>query len=146
MDIKNYINIAQEVAQLSNDWHTKVGAVFVKNNKILSTGYNSSPIGFDTSLIPKNNGETLIQQKNTYMIHAEMNAILNYKGNITDLKGSTIYVTLCPCSQCAKILIQLGVEKVVYLEEYLKQETMTAKYMFSICNIICQQYNKGELI
>lgn len=142
---KNFMAIAQEIAQLSNDWHTKVGAVFVKNNCVLSTGYNASPVGLDESLIPTKNGATLLEQKNTFMVHAELNAVLNYSGCISDFKGSTIYVTICPCSQCAKMLIQLGVKKVIYLEDYHRQEeTTAAKFLFKMCHIDCEQFVKGE--
>lgn len=142
---KYFMHIARTVAQLSNDWHTKVGAVFVKNDTVLSTGYNASPYNFDESLIPTQNGNTLIDQKNTYMVHAELNALLNYTGCITDLQDSTVYVTICPCSQCAKMLAQLKVRKVIYLEDYHRiEETNAAKYIFKVCKIECQKFDEGD--
>ena len=78
----------------------------------------------------------LIKQKNTFMIHAELNAILNYRGCLGDFKGASIYVTVSPCHECAKIISQVGIEKVVYLHKYHKEDTRkVSEYILGLCGV-----------
>lgn len=131
-----FMSVAESSAQLSKDPNTKVGAVIVNNKRIKSTGFNGAPSNFPDELVPMNNGNRLIDQKNTYMCHAELNAVLNYDGNITDLKDASIYVTVSPCSRCACMLAQVGIKKVIYKEKYHREEeTEAAEYIFKKCNV-----------
>ena len=80
--------------------------------------------------------------KNTFVCHAEANAIDNYNGNKDKLKNSTIYVTLFPCVECAKRIIQNKIKKVVYLKQYSKQAQINAaNYMFEKANVEIQQFD-----
>ena len=143
---KFFMNVAEETSTLSKDPVTKVGAVLVNKNKIKSTGYNGAPKTFPDMLVPANNdGKRLISQKNTYMCHAELNAILNYDGKLEDLENGSIYVTISPCSRCACILAQLGVKRVIYKEQYHREEEFeAAKYILDTCGVELIQYKDLE--
>ena len=131
-----FMNTAKETALLSRDPSTKVGAVIVNNKRIKSAGYNGAPQSFPDELVPTVDGDELIDKKNTFMCHAELNAILNYDGKSSDLKGSVIYCTVSPCSHCAKMLAQVGISEVIYLTEYHRvEETKAAKYIFDLCGV-----------
>lgn len=110
-----FMGIAKLIAQRSKDPNTQVGAVIVgKDKRILSLGYNGMPAGMSDDLnIWERDGDELCQ-KYTYICHAEENAILNYRGNFGSLEGSTIYVSLFPCNNCAKQIVQSGIKKVIY--------------------------------
>lgn len=119
-----FMQIAEVVAKRSKDPHTKVGAVIVKDNHILGVGYNAEPRGFTYDF------DWHSREKYDYVIHAELNAIANstYFGN--SIAGSTIYLTLSPCSECMKLLIQYGIGTIYYKDKYKdfeKSEKM-AKY------------------
>jgi len=116
----NFINIAKEIASASNCVSKKVGAVIVKNGRILSTGYNGTPSGF-TNCSEYWGGEYTKehhQWSHTYEIHAEMNAIIWAAREGISIDGATIYVTLEPCSQCSKNLIASGIKRIVYKTSY----------------------------
>ena len=119
-----FMQIAEVVSKRSKDPHTKVGAVIVKDNHILGIGYNAEPRGFSYDF------DWHSKEKYDYVIHAELNAIANstYFGN--SIAGSTIYLTLSPCSECMKLLIQYGIGTIYYKDKYKdfeKSERM-AKY------------------
>ena len=77
------------------------------------------------------------------MIHAEVNAILNYEGSLPNLKDSTLYVTVYPCHECAKFLSQVGIKKIIYLEDYHKSDTCNfAKQILKICSIELVKYKE----
>ena len=107
-----WMQVARIVSTRSKDPHTKVGAVLVKNNHILSIGYNGEPkhlkLSFDWST----------EEKYDYVIHAEMNAIVNANELGLNVKDSDIYVTLSPCKECIKLLIQSEIKNIYYLDEY----------------------------
>lgn len=134
-----FMKIAENTAELSRDPRTKVGAVLVKDKKILSTGYNGPPRNFYDSLVPFSGYDydaPLSEQKNSHIIHAEVNAILNYEGSLPNLKDSTLYVTISPCHECAKFLSQVGIKKIIYLEDYHKSDTCEfAKYILKVCGV-----------
>ena len=109
---QTFIDIAKVISRRSKDPHTKVGAVLVKNNCIIGTGYNGDPRNFRYEF----NWNT--PEKYDYVIHAEMNAIANACYNGCQIKDSEIYLTLSPCNHCILQLIQFGVKKVYYLKEY----------------------------
>lgn len=121
-----YLSMAHVIKQRSKDPSTQVGAILVgEDNRILSAGYNGTPHGFNDSSFPwgKDNPDPL-SNKDLFVIHAELNAILNFKGIGKELEGSTAYVTLFPCNECAKTLIQSGIKKIVYSE---KRDDLTYK-------------------
>lgn len=149
---ENYINwdeyfmaIAKLSAMRSKDPSTQVGACIVSNdNRILSIGYNGAPNGFDDDRFPwAREGESL-NTKYPYVCHAELNAILNYRGSKKDLENSKIYVDLFPCNECAKIIIQAGVKQVIYLSDKYKDEenNVASRKLFDECGV---KYNKIEL-
>ena len=112
-----FMGIAMLAARRSKDPNTQVGACIVsEDNIIISTGYNGMPKGCSDDEFPWNReGE---QTKYPYVVHAELNAILNANGR--DLRGSRIYVALFPCNECAKAIIQSGVKEVLYLSDKYK--------------------------
>ncbi|MDY6431116.1 MAG: dCMP deaminase family protein [Bacilli bacterium] len=108
-----FMGIAQMSALRSKDPSTQVGACIVdKQNKVVSIGYNGMPRGVDDKKIPWGHGEGL-ESKYLYVCHAEFNAILNTRDG-TALNGCKIYVTLFPCNECAKAIIQTGIKEVIY--------------------------------
>ena len=139
-----YMELAKLTALNSKDPKTKVGAVLVKDSRVLSLGYNGAPRNFPDDLLPKesNPDSPLVEQKNTYMVHAEVNAILNYGGSLKDLEGSTLYVTVSPCIECSKILVQCGVKKIIYLEEYHRDNIWeTAKVILTLGRVQFKKFN-----
>lgn len=119
-----FMGIALLSSLRSKDPSTKVGACIVDDNhKVVSIGYNGMPAGVDESELTWNKGEDL-DNKYLYVCHAEFNAILNTR-NGASLKGCTVYVTLFPCNECAKAIIQTGIKEVVYLDNKYKDQTST---------------------
>ena len=112
-----FMGIAALAARRSKDPNTQVGACIVsEGNIIISTGYNGMPKGCSDDEFPwDREGE---ETKYPYVVHAELNAILNANGR--DLRGSRLYVALFPCNECAKAIIQSGVREVVYLSDKYK--------------------------
>ena len=109
-----FMGIAMLAAKRSKDPNTQVGACIVsRDNIIISTGYNGMPKGCSDDVFPwcREGADT----KYAYVVHAELNAILNANGR--DLRGSRVYVALFPCNECAKAIIQSGVKEVVYLSD-----------------------------
>ena len=103
-------------ADRSKDPSTQVGACIVSDdNRILSTGYNGFPKGCSDDEFPWNRDEKFGETKYNFVVHAELNAILNAGGK--SLVGSRIFVSLFPCHECAKAIIQSGVKEVVYLSD-----------------------------
>ena len=112
-----FMGIAMLAAKRSKDPSTQVGACIVSgDNIIISTGYNGMPKGCSDDEFPwERTGEVT---KYPYVVHAELNAILNANGR--DLRGSRLYVALFPCNECAKAIIQSGVKEVLYLSDKYK--------------------------
>ncbi len=114
-----FMSVAEMSAQRSKDPSTQVGACIVsKENKILSMGYNGFPRGCSDDDFPWTKIQVESDPYNAkyfYTTHAELNAILNYRGG--SLEGAKMYVTLFPCNECAKALIQAGIETLVYRED-----------------------------
>ena len=140
-----FMAIAKLSAMRSKDPSTQVGACIVSNdNRILSIGYNGAPNGFDDDKFPwAREGENL-ETKYPYVCHAEMNAILNYRGSKKDLEDAKIYVDLFPCNECAKIIIQSGIKKIIYLsDKYANTDgTIASKKLFDECGV---EYEKIDL-
>jgi len=133
-----FMHLAEESALRSKDPSTKVGACLVKDKRVLSLGYNGAPRAFPDNEVPSTSYEldNMLNQKNTFMVHAELNAILNYGGSLRDLEGATIYVTIFPCHECAKVLSQIGIKEIVYKNDYHRTKILLAsKYILDKCNI-----------
>ncbi len=131
-----FMGIAMLAARRSKDPSTQVGACIVsRDNIIISTGYNGMPKGCSDDLFPwERSGETN-DTKYPYVVHAELNAILNASGR--DLRDSRIYVALFPCNECAKAIIQSGVREVVYLSDKYADtmSTLASKRMLDAAGV-----------
>lgn len=106
-----YMNICVEVAQMSHAQRSKVGAILVKDNNIMSFGYNGTPSG-------SNNCCEVDNVTKPDVLHAESNAICKMAQSTNSSQGATLYVTLSPCFECAKLIIQSGIKRVVFKEKY----------------------------
>ena len=106
-----FINIAAEIGSLSHCTRSKVGAVLVKDGNVISFGYNGTPSGMDNGCEENNVTKEEV-------IHAEMNAILKAAKSGNAVDGSTLYLSLSPCQNCCKLIIQSGIKRVVYLQDY----------------------------
>lgn len=124
-------------AQRSKDPATQVGAVIVNDErKIVGIGYNGFPAGCDDAMFPwSKHGSDPLERKYLYVVHAEVNAILNK--NSATVKGCTMFVALFPCNECAKMIIQAGIRNVQYLsdKQSYKPETAAAKLMFDASGV-----------
>lgn len=109
---KAYLRMAREWAKLSHCKRKQVGALIVKNNTIISDGYNGTPSGF-TNACEDEDGNT-----HWYVLHAEANALLKVVRSTQNAEDGTLYITLSPCKECSKLIIQAGIKRVVYLNEY----------------------------
>lgn len=110
------MKIALTVASASYCTRKKVGAILVKDNNIIAIGYNGTISGFE-NICELEDGST-----RSDVLHAESNAIAKCSKSSNNSDGSTLYVTLSPCFECAKIIIQSGIKEVIYLEQYRKTE------------------------
>ncbi|MBR2835881.1 MAG: dCMP deaminase family protein [Coriobacteriales bacterium] len=111
-----FMRVAIAASLRSKDPKTQVGACIAgTDQRILSVGYNGTPSRMNDDDFPWQDSEDPLLDKHSYVIHAETNAILNYRGSLRDLEGATVYVTLFPCQECAKVLAQAGIAEVVYL-------------------------------
>ena len=131
-----FMGVAQLAAERSKDPSTQVGACIVDGEKrILSTGYNGFPHGCSDDEFPWNRDESKGDTKYQYVVHAELNAILNASGK--SLAGSTLYVGLFPCNECAKAIIQAGVKEVLYLSDKYKTtpNTVASRKMLNAAGI-----------
>ncbi len=104
--------MASEWAKLSYCERKQVGALIVKDHMIISDGYNGTPSGY-TNCCEDNEGDT-----HWYVLHAEANAILKVAKSTQSAQGATLYITLSPCKDCSKLIIQAGIKRVVYSVEY----------------------------
>jgi dCMP deaminase len=110
-----YLDLAKRVAEESYCKRLKVGAIIVKDGNIISFGYNGTPAGVDNCC--ERHGVTVAE-----VIHAEMNAILKAAKTGHSVDGASLYLTLSPCVECAKLILQSGIKRVVYLDQYRKTE------------------------
>ena len=107
-----YLKMALEWAKLSYCKRRQVGALIVKNNMIISDGYNGTPTGFENICEDDEN------YTKWYVLHAEANAIMKVSASTQSSEGATLYVTLSPCRECSKLIFQSGIKRVVYHKEY----------------------------
>lgn len=134
-----FMGIALLSAKRSKDPGKRVGSCIVnQHNKIIGIGYNGFPIGCSDDDLPWNSeSENILEKKNTYVVHSEVNAILN---STKDLHGARLYVLLYPCNECAKIIIQSGIKEVIYLQEYRHTKIAEAtKKMFELAGVKTKQ-------
>lgn len=144
-----FMGVAYLSGMRSKDPNTQVGACIVsEDNKILSMGYNGFPMGCSDDEFPwrrETAGEAEDAEANTkyaYVTHGELNAILNYRGG--SLEGTKLYVSLFPCNECAKAIIQAGIRTVVYdSDKYLGTPSNKAsKRMFDAAGVSCIPYSR----
>lgn len=139
-----FMGVAQLSSMRSKDPNTQVGACIVSNdNKILSMGYNGFPVGCSDEEFPwDRDGEDDLDTKYPFVTHSELNAILNYRGG--SLEGTKLYVSLFPCNECAKAIIQAGIKTVVYdSDKYLGTAANRAsKRMFDAAGVAYVPYSR----
>ena len=131
-----FMGVAMLAARRSKDPNTQVGACIVsQDNIIISTGYNGMPKGCSDDEFPWDREGQQDMTKYPYVVHAELNAILNANGR--DLRGSRIYVALFPCNECAKAIIQSGISEVLYLSDKYKDTmlNMVSKRMLDAAGV-----------
>lgn len=138
---EKFMNMAREVAKKSLDPNTKVGACVVKNGEVLSLGFNDIPKGYPSKKFPWARIGNPLETKYLFVIHAELNSITSYKGLKEDLEGATIYVTLFPCNECAKLIIQSGIKEVIYeCDKYANTDSVIAsKMLLDECGVKYRQ-------
>ena len=134
-----FMGVALLAARRSKDPNTQVGACIVSpENIILSTGYNGLPCCCSDDVFPweREGAET----KYPYVVHAELNAVLNANGR--DLRGSKLYVALFPCNECAKAIIQSGISEVVYYGDkyHDSDSSVAARFMFKKAGVRLTAY------
>ena len=139
-----FMGVAKLAGFRSKDPNTQVGACIVsEDNKILSIGYNGLPRGCNDDDFPwEREGDDPLKTKYPFVAHSELNAILNYQGNLT---GAKIYVSLFPCNECAKAIIQSGIRTVVYDSDKYDGTPMNiaSKRMFEASGVKCIKYNSS---
>ncbi len=142
-----FMSVAMMSAKRSKDPNTQVGACIVsRENKILSMGYNGLPVGCSDDEFPWTKihaADDPYNAKYFYVTHAELNAILNYRGG--SLEGSKIYVTLFPCNECAKAIIQCGIKTMIYGENKYADTpaTKASMRMLDAAGIRYYQYQRS---
>ena len=140
-----FMGVAKLSAARSKDPNTQVGCCIVSpDNKILSMGYNGFPIGCSDDLFPwAREGESDLDTKYFYTVHSELNAILNYRGGSLD--GAKLYVSLFPCNECAKAIIQAGIKEVIYdSNKYQDTESVIASArMMESAGVSLRQYQRS---
>ena len=107
-----YLKMANVWAKLSYCKRKQVGALIVKDRMIISDGYNGTPSGFE-NCCENESGET-----HWFVLHAEANAILKLASSTQSAKDATLYLTLSPCKECSKLILQAGIKKLVYVDDY----------------------------
>lgn len=140
-----FMGIAMLAAMRSKDPNTQVGACIVNDdNIIVSTGYNGMPKGCSDDEYPwERAGENT---KYPFVVHAELNAILNSGGR--DVRGSRVYVTLFPCNECAKAIIQSGIKEIIYRSDKYSDSmaTLAAKRMLDSAGVKCRKFDFGTIM
>jgi dCMP deaminase len=132
---RNYLEMARIWSKNSYCIRRKVGALLVKDRMIISDGYNGTPAGFENECEDENN------VTKSYVLHAEANAITKVAKSGNSSQGSTLYITDSPCLECAKLIIQAGIVRVVYSDSYRKSEGLD---LLRKANIEVVQINIGN--
>jgi dCMP deaminase len=139
-----FMGVAHLSGMRSKDPNTQVGACIVSNdNKILSMGYNGFPCGCSDDEFPWDREGDMLESKYAFVTHSELNAILNYRGG--SLEGTKLYVSLFPCNECAKAIIQAGIRTVVYDSDKYKGTpgNIASKKMFDAAGVEYVPYHKS---
>ncbi len=137
-----FMGLAILSSMRSKDSNTQVGACIINSDKkIISVGYNGMPTGCNDDDMPWERDGSFLETKYAYVCHAELNAILNCTG---DLKGATLYVTLFPCNECAKAIIQCGIKKIIYMDDKYAgtDSNLASRKMLEYAGVECVQYKK----
>ncbi len=137
-----FMAVARLSGMRSKDPNTQVGCCIVSaDNKILSMGYNGLPVGCSDDEFPwEREGDDPLKTKYPFVAHSELNAILNYRGG--SLEGSTLYVSLFPCNECAKAIIQAGIRTIVYADDKYSGTPMdvASKRMLTAAGVTFRKY------
>ena len=136
-----FMAVAKLAGMRSKDPNTQVGACIVsQSNKILSMGYNGFPLGCSDDDYPWAREGDPLETKYIYVTHSELNAILNYRGG--NLEGAKLYVSLFPCNECAKAIIQSGIREVIYLDDKYADtpSVMASKRMLNSAGVKFRRY------
>lgn len=136
-----FMGVAMLTGMRSKDPNTQVGACIVSaDHKILSMGYNGLPTGCSDDEFPWGREGDPLENKYLFTTHSELNAILNYRGG--SLEGSTIYVSLFPCNECAKAIIQAGIKRIVYDSDKYDgtPSVIASKRMLTTAGVTLQKY------
>lgn len=140
---KYFMEIAKLAARRSKDPDVQVGCCIVEEDEhhILSTGYNGLPYGMNDETFNWEKSSNLASDKSSYVVHAEANAILN--STRSDLRGTIVYVTLFPCNECAKLLAQKRIKKLIYLNDDPKhaERMNVSKFILESAGIIVEKFN-----
>lgn len=142
---KYFMGVAVLSAMRSKDPNTQVGACIVNPQKrIVGIGYNGFPMGCDDDTFPWENKGSFLETKYPYVVHAEPNAILN---SISSLEGCTLYVTLFPCHECTKLVIQSGIKEIVYMDDKYEgtESDQASKKMLDAAKITYRKVSKITL-
>ncbi len=140
-----FMGVALLSSYRSKDPSTKVGACIVNQQKrIIGIGYNGFPYGCSDDVFPWEREGEYLNCKYPYVVHAEPNAILNAT---TSLQGATLYVTLFPCNECAKLIIQSGIKEIVYMGDKYSgtPSDLASKKMLNAAGIVTRKMDKIEL-
>ena len=141
-----FMGVAMLSGMRSKDPNTQVGCCIVSQyNKILSMGYNGLPKGCPDDVFPwDREGEDPLDTKYVYTVHSELNAILNYRGG--SLEGAKLYVSLFPCNECAKAIIQSGIKEVIYDSNKYENSTavQASMRMFDAAGVNYHQYHRSD--
>lgn len=132
---RHYLEMSAIWAKNSYCKRRQVGALLVKNRMIISDGFNGTPSGFE------NQCEDDTNTTKPYVLHAEANAITKVAKSGNSSEGATLYITTAPCIECAKLIIQSGIVRVVYGEEYRKSEGIE---LLKRANIEVENFNENE--
>ena len=140
-----FMGVAMLSGMRSKDPHSQVGACIVsEDNKILSMGYNGFPKGCSDDEFPWGREGDPLDTKYLYVTHSELNAILNYRGG--SLEGAKLYVSLFPCNECAKAIIQTGIREVVYDSDKYEhtQSVIASKKMLKAAGVTLRRYEHTD--
>ena len=148
-----FINVTKETSKCSNCIKKSVGCIIVKDSRIIGLGYNGTPKGYTNCYLggcERCNLQYKMRQEgleykstlqNCICIHAELNAIL--MADSSSLVGSVLYNTLEPCIECAKVIVQVGIKRVVYIEEYKKSDNCDLREkLYKSSKVNCEKFFK----
>lgn len=138
---KYFMEVAKLTSNLSYARRTKVGAVVTKDNRIISVGFNGVPSGFPNNCEDEMPDGSLITKN--IVVHAEMNALCFCAKTEIESEGATIYLTLSPCANCALAMIQSGIKRVVYLEQY---RDLSGIKILEQANIDVEQFQESYIL